>query len=421
MKKYIFYTMIIGAFIFMPYTIVQGYGLCGVDWSYKTNPMGESVRINGNCVDSAAGTAENQRNEIIAGMNTWTNAGADFAFTYGGTSTQTSVTYNNTNLIYFDTTPPDGGGYIAANYIWYSGGNITENDIVFNDQSYTWEDGTPASNEMGIQNIATHELGHSLCLADLYGGGDSLKTMYGYAGYGETKKETLHSDDINGIIAIYGSGSNLPCELSGGTVTPSASYYGTLYEFRVHYFDQDGDSPSTLYAYVDGVARTMTLDSGTASNGTYRYQTRDLDAGVSHNYYFYATDPDGSDREPAAGTYSGPTNYDPELYWSGTPAPGNWLTIEVWGCVDALWATAWSSQSGPHYVPVTGLFWDLGPGDLHMAKRIGDAPLYLDAFGYGTYDFRIPGATSSGTKYMQSGTKMNAFWGQSNQETFVIP
>ena len=165
----------------------------------------------------------------------------------------------------------------------------------------------------------------------------------------------------------------------------------------------------------------MTLDSGSASNGTYRYRTRDLDAGVSHNYYFYATDPDGSDRDPAAGTYSGPTNYDPELYWSGTPAPGNWLTIEVWGAEGALWATAWSSQSGPHYVPVTGLFWDIGPGDLHMAKKIVDAPLYLDQYGYATYDFKIPNATSSGTKYMQSGTKVNAFWGQSNQETFLIP
>ena len=68
--------MIISVLLVMPVALVQGYGLCGVDWSYKTNPMGESVRINGNCVDGAAGTAENQRNEIIAGMNTWTNAGA---------------------------------------------------------------------------------------------------------------------------------------------------------------------------------------------------------------------------------------------------------------------------------------------------------------------------------------------------------
>ena len=57
--------------------------------------------------------------------------------------------------------------------------------------------------------------------------------------------------------------------------------------------------------------------------------------------------------------------------WSKLAAPGNWLTVQVWGAEGALWATAWSSQSGPHYVAVTGLFWDIGPGDLHMAKKIG--------------------------------------------------
>ena len=60
---------------------------------------------------------------------------------------------------------------------------------------------------MDIWNIATHESGHSLCLGDLYGGGDSAKTMYGYASNCDTHARTLHSDDINGIIAIYGSGS----------------------------------------------------------------------------------------------------------------------------------------------------------------------------------------------------------------------
>ena len=49
----------------------------------------------------------------------------------------------------------------------------------------------------------THEFGHALGLLDLYGGSDSEKTMYGYAYPGETKKRTLHSDDINGVQTIY--------------------------------------------------------------------------------------------------------------------------------------------------------------------------------------------------------------------------
>ncbi len=182
-----------------------GYGLCGYDWDYQSSPMGENYRINPNCVDSAAGTAAEQIAAIQAGAGAWNGANACFEFTYGGTTTGTSVTYNNINLVYFDTTPPDGGGYIAATYIWTSGGNVTENDLVFNDQSYTWNGvGTPTYSQFDIWNIATHEFGHYLCLADLYGGGDSAKTMYGYGSPGQTYARTLHSDDIAGIQAIYG-------------------------------------------------------------------------------------------------------------------------------------------------------------------------------------------------------------------------
>jgi len=211
-------------------------------------------------------------------------------------------------------------------------------------------------------------------------------------------------------------------DLTNPDVTPSAGYYGQRYEYSVDYYDSDGDPPTLIQVNIDGTNYDLTLDSGTAANGTYHYLTRDLDTGVSHTYYFYAEESlGGSDRNPTAGTYSGPTNYDPELYWSGTPAAGAWLNIEVWGCPDALWAAAWSTQPGPHYVQVTGLFWDIGPADLRMAKKIIADPVHLDAFGYGTYDFKIPNATSSGTKYMQAGTKLNAFWGQSNQETFIVP
>jgi hypothetical protein len=190
----------------VPAPDAAGYGLCGYDWAYQGSPMGESYRINANCVDGAAGSAADQIAYIQNGAAAWNGAGACFAFTYGGTTSGTSVTYNNINLVYFDTTPPDGGGYIAATYIWSSGGNVSENDLVFNDQSYTWSGvGNPTGGEYDIWNIAAHEFGHYLCLDDLYGGGDSTKTMYGYGSPGQTYARTLHSDDIAGIQAIYGA------------------------------------------------------------------------------------------------------------------------------------------------------------------------------------------------------------------------
>ncbi|MCK4340241.1 MAG: matrixin family metalloprotease [Phycisphaerae bacterium] len=183
------------------------YGLCGHDWTYKTNPMGEDYKINGNCVDGTAGSASDQIAEIQNGFNSWNNSGADFAFTYGGTTTHDYVSYNYSNDIFFSLNPPGGGDYVAVNYHWYSGSNMTESDICFNDDDYTWWEGSGGCpSAMDIWNIATHELGHTLCLLDLYGGSDSEKTMYGYTTYCETKKRSLHSDDINGIIAIYGTG-----------------------------------------------------------------------------------------------------------------------------------------------------------------------------------------------------------------------
>ncbi len=183
----------------------ERYVLCGADWTYMANPMGEVYRINANCADGSCGSAASQRTQIQNGSDAWDNAGADFAFTFGGTTTQTNVAFNGTNIVYFDTTPPAGGGYLAATFFWTSGSNITECDMVFNDQ-FTWWNGSGGcpSNTYDIWAVAAHEFGHYLCLDHSFSG----TTMYFSIGACQTGPRTLHSDDINGIIAIYGSGDN---------------------------------------------------------------------------------------------------------------------------------------------------------------------------------------------------------------------
>ncbi|UCG17025.1 MAG: matrixin family metalloprotease [Phycisphaerales bacterium] len=179
------------------------YSLCGQDWTYKANPMGEAFYINPNCADSSAGDPTSQITQIQNGMSSWNNSGADFTFIYGGTSGGTSDVYDNVNLIFFDPNPTLDA--VAVNHRWFNGGNITETDISFNDRDYVWWDGSGlCGSKMDIWNVATHELGHSLCLSDLYGGGDSSKTMYGYVSFCDTHARTLHQDDIDGIVAIYG-------------------------------------------------------------------------------------------------------------------------------------------------------------------------------------------------------------------------
>lgn len=73
--------------------------------------------------------------------------------------------------------------------------------IEFN-KSFTWST-SGAAGQMDVQNIATHELGHWVFLNDLKLSGDTEKTMYAYSSYGETKKRTLHSDDIAGVKYVY--------------------------------------------------------------------------------------------------------------------------------------------------------------------------------------------------------------------------
>ena len=76
--------------------------------------------------------------------------------------------------------------------------------MVFNDAlSASWGDAAVDSAYWDVLNIATHELGHSAGLSDLYSTSATEQTMYGYASPGEVKKRTLESGDIAGIKALY--------------------------------------------------------------------------------------------------------------------------------------------------------------------------------------------------------------------------
>jgi len=95
---------------------------------------------------------------------------------------------------------------IAVCVTWFTrvGRQIFEFDIMFN-TDYTWGDATSVSSVMDLQNIATHEIGHGLGLADLTDVEWELNTMFGFAGAGEIKKRTLEPGDIAGIQKLYGA------------------------------------------------------------------------------------------------------------------------------------------------------------------------------------------------------------------------
>lgn len=119
-----------------------------------------------------------------------------------------------------DTSSPDGmnevmwgdvstDGAIAVAIVWgvFSGKPswryLAEWDVVFDNVDYAWGDADLDPTVMDFENIATHEFGHAVGLADLYESGCSEQTMYGYADYGETAKRTLEVGDINGVTELY--------------------------------------------------------------------------------------------------------------------------------------------------------------------------------------------------------------------------
>jgi len=110
------------------------------------------------------------------------------------------------NEVYFGSIGNEGA--IAVTIVWgiFRGPpqfrELVEWDQVYDQVDFNWSDSGDA-NKMDFENIATHELGHSFGLDDLYNSECSEQTMFGLASDGETKKRTLESGDIAGVQALY--------------------------------------------------------------------------------------------------------------------------------------------------------------------------------------------------------------------------
>lgn len=136
---------------------------------------------------------------------------------YGGSSIFGTGTRDLTAL--YDDTLTDGknvvafganldSSVIAVTNVWgYFYGppktrELLEWDMLLNTH-FVWGDAAADPSLMDLQNIVTHELGHSAGMADLYTGACSLETMYGYSLEGETIKRDLNTGDIRGIQTLY--------------------------------------------------------------------------------------------------------------------------------------------------------------------------------------------------------------------------
>lgn len=109
------------------------------------------------------------------------------------------------NEVYFGDV--DSVGAIAVTIVWgiFSGPpskrELVEWDQIYDQVDFSWSSSGEAG-KMDFENIATHELGHSVGMG--HPSGDCAEeTMYAYADFGETKKRTLNQGDIVGISELY--------------------------------------------------------------------------------------------------------------------------------------------------------------------------------------------------------------------------
>jgi hypothetical protein len=105
---------------------------------------------------------------------------------------------------------------------------------------------------------------------------------------GEEKGWAFHNFTLT-VIPSTEPGKNQAPILTQGTMSPTSGDEDTSFTFTVHYFDEDGDPPDSIYVVIDGIEYPMQVKPGdNSTDGDYFYTTK-LKKG-NHTYYFKAND-----------------------------------------------------------------------------------------------------------------------------------
>jgi hypothetical protein len=237
-----------------------------VDWTYQANPMGENYLVNENCADAGCSEAA----AVQKAAATWSNAGAKFAFSYGGTTTTYTATNPETdgvNCISWSSAFDDGDTTLAETTYWYyvPSGNIYECDCVFNDK-HTWSTAaTTPGGQFDVESVMLHEFGHFLSLDHSE---VSAAVMWPTIAAG-VQKRTLSADDIAGIIAIYGpqaGGPTLNQALDNARLNFSVGGNGNWFpETATYFYGGSAAQSGTLENNQSSWLQTTVVGPGTLS------------------------------------------------------------------------------------------------------------------------------------------------------------
>ncbi|MDD5288771.1 MAG: Ig-like domain repeat protein [Dehalococcoidales bacterium] len=268
------------------FTVTFSYG--GVKWAGSSPTI--NYYINPNTPD-----CDGEEIAVQNAAGTWTAVtGKSFAFHYAGATAVTAAGHNSINEVMWVNL--GNVSTLAHAVMWGSGNTFTEVDIEFNDY-YSWSTAaTPVSGQYDVESLGLHELGHWLCLRDLYGNitgypQDVNEVMYGFGSSGQAKR-TLHTDDIAGIRWIYPILTPSATTIAiASSANPSTFGQSVTFTATVSVVPPATGIPTGAVTFKDG---TTTLGTGTVNGSSQAtYTTSALSVG-SH---------------PISAVYGGDANY----------------------------------------------------------------------------------------------------------------
>lgn len=175
-----------------------GWKLPTGNWTYNLNPSSVPGSVNPNNLPTIAAN----------GFNAWQNALTSPSkpnLVRGSDTKVNKSSYDGQNVIAWNRITAQALGITYIRY--YPDTHLAVDVDTIMNKLYRWKwsgGGLCAQDDAyDAQNILTHEQGHWYGLDDEYADSYVHNSMYGYGFLGETKKDTLTTGDINGVLAIY--------------------------------------------------------------------------------------------------------------------------------------------------------------------------------------------------------------------------
>ena len=250
-----------------------------------------------------------------------TQPGSAFRYQYGGRVNDTSTSIDGRNVVIFRN---DSSGAIASTYSWWSGGARVDSDVILYDGGWRFFTGASGCVDgVYVEDVATHELGHSLGLAH---SAVADATMYSTYTRCSTSMRTLASDDLAGLQLLY-PGTGGSSSIINSDTFPGAQLASSLDGTTVPNATRIVDTTGAIWTIGPNLA---ILRNGVQAAGGWGSQM----VWTSHTLYVLGTDNNWYQWTGSSWTFLGPTGPGGQLASrDGTTVPHATQIVDTSGAI----------------------------------------------------------------------------------------